>query len=300
MKKIGYIGFSDEAVSYILSSKIFSLEIIYCEQRLLTQRLISIANKSEIPIVIVMNVNDLKNKMEKTSMHVDFYLLYKLGMILTDEMVGCYDFYNIHLGNLRSNRGAHSLNWSILSTDNETRISLYKITSGKIDEGLLISEFQIAVDPNDTTKTLRDRMELCIPDMLLQLQEYLDGRRDMCIVSGGVYRRKIKPEDYTIHLGKDTDDLIKRKVNSQAEYNGALLHIANLTFSVHGYWGNIASENEEGFFLEGENLTVYCEGREYTFACTHVCGNFTKLGEGVHVLNGGTNDDCTKNSSQSR
>jgi methionyl-tRNA formyltransferase len=149
--------------------------------------------------------------------------MYKTGIIIDEKFLSKYDFYNFHPGNLWTNRGRHPLVHTILDNLNPAVMSLYKL-SGGIDEGLLIAEYELSFGSSETPVSLEHKLEKSIPALLDKLVEFFRGGNSGIPVYGGTYRKAITETDYMINFANDSDGIIKRKIQSQRCYKGAILH----------------------------------------------------------------------------
>ncbi len=74
-------------------------------------------------------------------------VMYKFGMIIPDKYTKKWPFFNIHLGDIRLNRGGHSLRWSILEGNQSTKITIYQIDG--LDEGKIVDEIKADITKDD-------------------------------------------------------------------------------------------------------------------------------------------------------
>lgn len=152
---------------------------------------------------------------------VDFAVMYSFGIILPEELTKEMEIYNFHPGDLRDNRGSSPINWSILLNRRETKMTLHKVGK-EIDLGEVISEHICNIYPHDVPSTLSARMSGEIPSMVLELISFRQSKKMPTIIAHGVYRQRIREEDYTIHP-EDSDEMIDAKIRSQYDYGGAIV-----------------------------------------------------------------------------
>ena len=161
----------------------------------------------------------------------DIVILYKFEYIIPQNFIEKYTFFNFHGGNLKTNRGAHAVVWSILNQEKQTCLTLYKLTGG-IDVGIVIGEYYVDIERDDTPISLNEKLWLGIPGLLCSLIKYLNGTIKGKLITEGEYRRKIKEEDYTINIYADNFEKIIAKINSQVAYSGAVLWFEGTKYHV--------------------------------------------------------------------
>lgn len=92
--------------------------------------------------------------------------------LLTAPRLGCL---NVHGSVLPRHRGAAPIQWSILSGDDETGVTLMKMDEG-MDTGPMLSIRRTPIGPNETSGELFDRLSAMGAEMLAEnLGHYLDG-----------------------------------------------------------------------------------------------------------------------------
>ena len=231
MIKVVYIGYSDEIILEILESKEFELAYVISSPNKLNQRTIDLLNKKAIAFYEICNKRELVEAFK--GIECELVLIYKFGLIIPDELIKKYDFFNIHWGDLRTNRGAHSLRWTILLGESTTRITLYHIEG--IDEGTVVREEAVLVDYNDDVITLPLKMEKKLPLLLSELPKYYYSSDKVKYkkICGGVYRKKIQEADYSIDLDKDDYLTILHKINCVKDFGGATIHINGILYRAY-------------------------------------------------------------------
>jgi methionyl-tRNA formyltransferase len=150
------------------------------------------------------------------------FFIYQLDMLVPADLTEEYAFFNVHRGNLRTNRGPNPDVWPIMNGDAETSLSLHKIND-KVDSGILIDTFDVQISSRDDTVSVREKLEKGLPGLIESLHHYLQGSRSGTVLCGGVYRPWIKEADFTLDLSEDPLEVIDRKIRSQRQYNGAIL-----------------------------------------------------------------------------
>ena len=160
--------------------------------------------------------------------------MYSTSLIIPQSLIEEFDFYNIHTGSLYTNRGRNPIVWSIILGDDSTILTLHKI-SPEIDTGTIVSEQHVKITDSDTFSEVKANLETKLPNILDDLILYLNNEKSgKQVIQKGIYRRKIMPEDYTINLENDSLKILKRKINSQNTYSGAILNVDDQTFNIVG------------------------------------------------------------------
>lgn len=221
MYRVIYLGNSEKVLNCILNSTEYKLVLWICETRK-KDSLVQYANMNDIDLLSVSTSSELVNILSVTY-DVDFAIMFSFGIILKEQIINKCDVFNFHPGNLASNRGRNPIEWALLLGWDNDDMSLYKVTSECIDCGVLVSKCSVSIYENDTANTMADKMISCIPKMLIDLDEYQKGTLKGVPICSGIYRTKITEKDYTIDLFQDSEYVIKNKIRSQADYNGAVI-----------------------------------------------------------------------------
>lgn len=227
---IGYIGFSEKVIYMLMNSECFNVVgVVWEEARYISDGLIKVLHEKGITLYRVSNKDQAAEAIGKIA--CEQYLLYQFHYILPEGIVKRYKVFNIHPGNLRTNRGANPLIWTLLLREKNACVSLYRINE-KIDCGFLVAEMYIPIDDEDNSKTLPIKVENAIPDLIKQLYNHLTKETPATLIEGGIYRRRIQESDYTIDLKSDSLEMMLAKIRSQAAYRGAVLEIDDIKFFV--------------------------------------------------------------------
>lgn len=264
MKKkinIGYIGFSPRIVQDILKSEIFDLSCILCEKKGerqdgRRQALFQIASHTKIPYYEFENNSELSQIIRDRKNIVEQYLIYECNTIIREEIINSVSIYNLHPGDLRTNRGCNPIHWSILEGIGSTCMSLYKITP-KIDLGIVVAVFPVNISQEDTYSSLKERLESGVCTLLTKLYQYIKGELLDCeVIREGIYKRKICSSDYTLDLSKDSLMQISAKIRSQSAYEGAVLNINETTYRVNAVYADANAAKGQHFVGREEILAI--------------------------------------------
>lgn len=218
-----YIGFSNDIIKLFLKDERYALRYVITSSNRLSEDTINELVEHNIQLFKVNNKSDLVRAFD--SIECDIVLIYKFGMIIPDEIVNRYEMYNIHCGDLRTNRGAHSLRWTILLGESATKITLYQIDG--VDEGIVIDEPDVPVTECDDVISIADKMDKYLPVLLSSLYKYhgSNDKSNYKRIENGIYRKKIKESDYHIDLETDSYEKICRKINCVKDFGGATIDV---------------------------------------------------------------------------
>lgn len=218
--KITYVGYSDVVISLLLADSRFQLmSVITGKDKLRAETKEAIKEKN-ISYFEVAGKEDLLQL--RPEFLYDAVIMYEFGLIFPKKITEESNIYNIHPGDIDTNRGAHPVRWTILLGEPETKMTMYRIDG--IDEGYIIDEQTCTVDADDDYLSLKEKMEGLLPYLLDRFVDVYMGKRPMGRLSkGGVYRRKVEEADYRINPDKDSYSVIKRKINATIDFGGAVL-----------------------------------------------------------------------------
>ncbi|MCM8783406.1 MAG: methionyl-tRNA formyltransferase [Candidatus Omnitrophica bacterium] len=89
----------------------------------------------------------------------DLFVIVSYGKILPREILAIPKFYtiNLHASLLPRYRGAAPINWAILNGEQETGLSIFKVTE-RMDAGEIILQKRIAIFENEDAITLGERL----------------------------------------------------------------------------------------------------------------------------------------------
>lgn len=226
---VTYFGFSLPFLENLTQSRHFDVKGVVVESARLTKKLQEYLQQNRIKFFIIDSREDLN--LVDTFLETELVIIHKFGYIIPKEITQKYNMFNIHSGNLLTNRGAHPLNWSILLGEKETCLSLYKVDE-RIDLGLCISEYFVSISQTDNTITLAEKLEKGYPSLLINLYRYLEKEIKGTVISSGTYRAKMKRSDFTIDIVNDDSFTVSAKIRSQQAYKGAILHVQDQDYYV--------------------------------------------------------------------
>lgn len=219
---ISYWGYSVSLLKMLIDSEQYNVTCVVTQRGKYSDRFEKICTESNIPMLKADSKEELIGACD--SRHFSYVLVYCFGIIIPKELYLEKTIINIHPGSLETNRGAHALLWSILIPELGAELSAYKICCSEVDSGELIVSAREKCEDDEKPLELLEKLEKNLPYIIEKIYEYITGN-DVAtyFIKGGIYRKRVSPQYYTINVGKDTKSIIKRKINSQSLYAGAIL-----------------------------------------------------------------------------
>lgn len=158
----------------------------------------SLAQNRGIPVFQPAKARDPLFIEKLRQLQPDLMVVIAYGQILPQSILdiphhGCL---NIHTSLLPRHRGAAPIQWSILSGDAETGVTIMKMDAG-LDTGPILSQKFIPIRPEDNSQTIHDQLAEAGADLLLEtIPEYVQGKiNPRPQPEGETYARKISKED---------------------------------------------------------------------------------------------------------
>ncbi len=223
MKKIniGFLGYGTRAVDALMADKRFNVKYFLTPRSRLCGEVYEAAEKYKetLSLEIISSKSDLAKRISEIK-DVDCFLINACPFILTAEILSHMDFYNIHPGDLRTNRGHHPHLWSVLLDERETKICLHKVNV-HIDLGEVIEDVTVKLDGTENSLEVLNKTEDHIPLLLDGLYRYLTGQQGVkYTVTDGIYRPAMTYSDYEI-TPLDSPKDIDRKIRARYMHSGA-------------------------------------------------------------------------------
>lgn len=259
MYKTVYLGYSEKMLEELVKSDAFEILLAIGTKGRVTDEYYELIEKYGLKYVEIESKMELMENFHFID-EADLAIMRRFEFIIPEEEVNKNRIINFHGGDLRKNRGAHSVVWSILLQEPETCLSCYQLTGG-IDEGELIDAYYIDILKNDNVFAVNEKLEKGIPHLLDSLKQYLAGERKPQLITGGEYRRKIQRRDYMIDLYNDSLDLIRAKILSQQTYAGAIVMLGRDEYRVKNY-ENFYDDQQQRKVMIHEKFVEVCDKGE--------------------------------------
>lgn len=219
---VSYWGYSTTMVRLLIDSNVFNLQYIITQRGKYSREFEEICNFAGCPIIVADSKQDLIEACRNRQ--IDYVLVYCFGIIIPKELYMNQVIVNIHPGSLQYNRGAHALLWSVLLPGLGAEITAYKICCEEVDSGEVIASAKEDCNDDETPENLLIKLERNLPTLLNKIYQFYMGNIKTTMMKGGIYRERVKESDYTIDSYKDSKSIIKRKINSQSIYHGAIIN----------------------------------------------------------------------------
>ena len=219
---IVYIGSSAVGLQRLSESKKFNIIDVLCLKSRFNRDLNNFANQIGHKINLFDWKNDFEKLINSYNEHTIFFI-YQLDMLVPENLIKKFKFFNLHRGDLKTNRGPTPDIWTVLLGFKKTKISLHKIND-KIDLGLLIDAHKVEILKDDDAEKIKIKLEGGIPKLIESLHLFLNDKIKGEEIKEGVYRPWITESDFTINPFKDSIEIMNRKIKSQVKYNGAIIY----------------------------------------------------------------------------
>lgn len=231
---ISYWGYSVSLLRLLIDLEHYNVTCVITQNGKYSDGFAEICAEKNIPMFNVDNKEDLLRVCD--SEQFSNVLVYCFGIIIPKELYLKKTIINIHPGSLKTNRGAHSLLWSILIPELGAELSAYRICCPEVDSGELIVSVKEKCEDDEKPLELLAKLEKNLPYITEKIYEYFAKKNvTTCLVKGGIYRERVSPEHYTLNVGNDTKSLMKRKINSQSLYAGAIFVEKGREIRITGY-----------------------------------------------------------------
>ena len=217
--EINYIGDNLKIINLLNKNDYFRLNNIFCITR---KRYHSIKKKINKKINYCSNLNNLEKKILNKKKNNEIFIIYECPLIISKKLLDKHQFFNLHRGSLKFNRGPIPEVWTILNGDKNAYFTLHKINE-KIDLGEIIFQEKISLNKRYNVLQLRKLMEKKLEKLIRKLYLYLKKRIKTKKIRKGKYNSFLTESDYTINLKKDSFNTIKNKIFSQQSLKGAVI-----------------------------------------------------------------------------
>lgn len=261
---VGFLGYGTRALDSLMADKRFKVKYFLTPKSRLCSDVYNAAEryKADLRLEIIKNKGELLERIKQIK-DVRLFVMNACPFILTEEILENMDFYNIHPGDLKTNRGHHPHLWSVLLQEKETKICMHKVCK-EIDLGQVVSEVRVPLNGDENALQVLDKAEDEIPLLLEDLYNLVMGKGDFIYeIKDGIYRRNLTYSDYEI---KENDGIldIDRKIRARSMHSGAFF----TTLGSRVYVDKITSVKDkdgEGFLYEGNRAVCFREGKMLEF-----------------------------------
>ena len=215
---------------------------------------------SETLNIDLRSPEDLKNNSQEfeflKSLNADLAIVVAYGQIIPKDFLNLTKkgFINIHASILPKWRGAAPIQRSIMNLDNETGISIMKI-SEELDSGPLCNIYKIKLDQNDNAEEISEKLSILAAEKILDnVDDILDDKASFKEQdhSKATYAKKILKTEGQVNW---SDDVFKTlgKINGLFPTPGAYFNFSGERYKILkaevgsgvGKVGEVLSDNLE-------------------------------------------------------
>lgn len=133
------------------------------------------AEKYNIPVFQPEKIKQTESVELIKSLGADLIVVVAYGKILSKEILDCtkYGCINVHASLLPEYRGAAPIQWAVIDGKEKTGVTIQQMDEG-LDTGDIIFVKETAIDINETTPELFDRLSLIGADCLMQAVDMIE------------------------------------------------------------------------------------------------------------------------------
>lgn len=151
------------AASLEALAKSFSIEFVITKQRPVHHKglvpVVEVAERLRLPVLFASTSSELEDVVSSQSFQSELGVLVDYGVLVSQEIIHSFSLgiINSHFSLLPQWRGADPITFTVLSGQKETGVSLMLIVE-KLDEGQLIAQEKMLVEPAITTPGLTNQL----------------------------------------------------------------------------------------------------------------------------------------------
>lgn len=192
---------------------------------------------------------------------IEFAIVVAFGALLKKEALSSLPkgWFNLHYSLLPKWRGAAPVQWSIISNEQETGVTLFKIDEG-LDTGPIVSQVPSQIQPGETGGELLSRLTHLGVSLLLEQLPLIDAQIAQTIEQpeSGTSAPKLTRADGQIDFTKDLF-LVDALIRGVTPEPGAWTNLNGESFKIYEAKPTTEINAEIGTLkLVGERLVVGC------------------------------------------
>jgi methionyl-tRNA formyltransferase len=195
------------------------------------------------------------------ALNPDLGLVFAFGQLLPKELLEIpkRGFINIHPSLLPRYRGAAPIQWTLINGDEETGVTILKVTP-KLDDGDMLLQERVAVDPQENAVELGERLAHLGADLAVRALDLLEtGKAEFTPQdeSQVVWAPALTKDDGLIDWSQPTLALHNR-IRGVQPWPGATTRLGDKTLKIHRACPSSARRAKAGEVVkaEGEDLLV--------------------------------------------
>jgi len=220
--------------------------------------------------ILVLQPENIKEEYQEIiNLNPDLIITCAYGQIIPKELLraprlGCI---NVHASLLPRLRGGAPIHRAIMNGHSKTGITIMYMNE-RMDEGDIISQREVVIEPTDTASTLHDKLKIVGKELLLEtLPSIIEGTNQRIPQnhSEATYAFNIKREDEKIDFSK-TERQIINKIRGLNSFPGAFCYFEGKVLKVweasqtdnypEGFNGQIVRIDKEGIAVKVSNGEV--------------------------------------------
>lgn len=231
----GMTGFGNNALKALTASPMIELTGVFTPVRFKTpfpyyecEALHEVAARAGVRLFEGLRIKDDSTRELIRTLRPDLIVAASFNQILPASVISipAIGVINIHPSLLPKYRGATPTYWSVLNGESLTGITVHFIEDEKIDNGRIITQTSLAIDPEDTEGGLRQRLALLSEGALNEAVELIrkKGKESFPAQNDAeaTWFPKRALHDVEIPLDRPFTE-IKNRIRAMTPYPGAFL-----------------------------------------------------------------------------
>ncbi|MEO8446826.1 MAG: methionyl-tRNA formyltransferase [bacterium] len=274
MVKFGFIGGTNRG--YKLINALFGKELFPEFAMILKEddhekikydeKISDMFNEKNIPNFIKKKLGKSDYDLIKDS-NVDVIVLYGWRTLIDTRISSCikYGIIAAHQSLLPKYRGFAPVQWVIINNEKETGVTLFQIAEGEVDNGKIISQAKVEIDPNEHGIELDDKLiEITIEHFFKVLENIEKG--ELILVeqdeTKATYACKRIPDDGLINWNKSTGEIFNLIRALAYPFTGSFCRYGDDTYIVRK--ARIGDNNDKIYSgrIPGRVIKILSEGIE--------------------------------------
>ena len=170
------------------------------------------------------SVNDDATRARIAAAQPDVICVCAFGALIKEPLLSDHEMVSVHPSLLPRWRGAAPIERAIMAGDDETGVSIMRVTAG-LDSGPVCLQESEPIEPTDTYGTLAARLEPLGGELLVRALEKRPPFRDQD-EEGATYAQKLEPADRRLDPERPAAEL-DRVVRALTPHVGAYVDLAD-------------------------------------------------------------------------
>lgn len=182
------------------------------------------AEELGLKIIQPQNPNSLESVNALKQIPADLYIVISYGHFLKEPLLELPKLYplNVHASLLPKYRGAAPINWAIINGEQETGVSIIRMTEA-MDAGDILLEKKIPIDDKDTAISLEEKLDTLAAGALVEAIQLIEKKTERFTkqdTSAVSFAPKLEKERGAIVWNKGALE-IARQIRGLAPWPGA-------------------------------------------------------------------------------